>query len=115
MSSLSDGPIDEPINVYKNSEWSRIFSFMDRDTRQVKDLTDISFYGSVTLDGVPVASFVFVKLPDDEFSVTLPVSAINSLDASKCYGYDWFLVENNIPEVFAKSKLKKFDTGTVIP
>ena len=112
---LSDQPIYVEIFVYRNSEWARTFSFADKDTREFRDITDISFYGSVSFEGDIVGSFVFDKISDEEFSITLPVSVINSLDSEKIYDYDWFLVEGGIPEVFAKSKLQKFETVTNIP
>ena len=111
---LADGPINNEIHVFKNSEWSRTFSILNRDTREVKEITDISFSGTVSLDGVVQGNFVFTKPSDEEFTVTLPVSVINTLDATKCYDYDWFLVEDSVREVFAKSKLKKFETATPI-
>jgi hypothetical protein len=111
---LADGPINNEIHVFKNSEWSRTFSILNRDTREVKDVTGILFSGTVSLNGTVVGSFVFAKPSDEEFSVTLPTSTINALDSTKCYDYDWFLVEDGIREVFAKSKLKKFETATPV-
>lgn len=111
---LADGPINNEIHVFKNSEWSRTFSILNRDTREIKDVTNILFSGTVSLNGVVIGNFVFAKPSDEEFSVTLPVSVINLLDASTCYDYDWFLVENGIREVFAKSRLRKFETATPV-
>jgi hypothetical protein len=113
--ALADGPINEEIHVFHNSEWARTFEFRDIDTKEVRDLTDISFFGSVSYQGLVVASFVFTKPSDTEVAINLPVAAINVLDESICYDYDWFLVEDGINEVFAKSKLRKFQTSTVIP
>jgi hypothetical protein len=112
---LADGPINDEIHVFHNSEWARTFEFRDVDTREVRDLSDISFFGSVSYEGTVIVSFVFTKPSDTEVSINLPVARINSLDSDKCYDYDWFLVEDGISEVFAKSKLKKFQTSTVLP
>lgn len=113
---LADGPLQEELTVYHNSEWSRTFAFHDRNTREVVDLTNISFYGSVGLDGTTIASFIFEKVSDNkELSIKLPVAIINDLDTGKVYDYDWFMVENGVPEVFNRSRLVKKATVTSIP
>lgn len=112
---LSDGPINEEIHVYHNSEWARTFDIRNVETREVLDNSDLAFYGTVSYEDVVVASFQFTKPNNQDISVRLPVNQINLLDSSKCYDYDWFIVTENNREVFAKSKLRKFQTATVVP
>lgn len=113
--TLADGPITDEIHVYHNSEWARTFDIRNVETREILNNSDLSFYGTVSYNDVVVATFQFTKPNSEDISVKLPVNQINLLDASKCYDYDWLVVTGNDREVFAKSKLRKFQTATVVP
>jgi hypothetical protein len=116
--TLNDEPAYVDLIVQQQTPWNRTLQIKDSKTGVVRNLQGRSFIGEIQEEGDPtiIGAFTYVIYPDNSFMLSLSKALIMTLDTTKTYLFDIFLIEvNGIGEKCLSGTIQSEYSVTTVP